>query len=240
LSQVNGCGIVKIPLISCIVPVYNCERYLGETLDSVLAQTYEPLEIIVVDDGSTDQTAAIAARYAPRVHYLWEPNAGEAAARNRGLSAARGDFVAFVDADDLWHPDKLQRQVARFVKRPEIDLCFTCFQNFWIPELVDEQQRHQGSPLSQRQTGWSTSTILARQSVFTRFGKFIGDGSLTPGSESMIWFLHASERGAIIETLPEILMYRRMHFGNVSRNNPIDPFFSILKAWRDYRSRRTS
>src|SRR5262249_2428536 len=107
-------------LISCIVPVFNGERYLREALDSILAQTYQPLELIVLDDGSTDGTAALVAGYGERIRYLWQANAGEAGARNRGLSIAQGEFVAFLDADDLWHPEKLRRQLARLHDRPEL------------------------------------------------------------------------------------------------------------------------
>lgn len=226
------------PLISCIIPVYNGERYLGESLDSILAQTHQPLEIIVVDDGSTDRTATVVAGYGTRVHYLWQANQGEAAARNRGLSAAKTEFIAFIDADDLWHPEKLARQISRLHERPEIDLCFTCFQNFWIPELAEEERLYQGSSLSQPQAAWSTSTLLARRGVFETFGNFVDDGSQTPGSESMIWFLRAAEDGAVIEVLPEVLMYRRMHCANVSRKNPLESFFPILKEWRDYQRRQ--
>jgi glycosyltransferase involved in cell wall biosynthesis len=104
---------MKESLISCIVPVYNGERYLGETLDSIFAQTYQPLEIIVVDDGSTDGTATVAASYGQRVRYLCQTNQGKAAARNRGFGAAQSEFIAFIDADDLWHPEKLTRQITR-------------------------------------------------------------------------------------------------------------------------------
>src|SRR2546426_10667200 len=98
---------MKESLISCIVPVFNGERYLHETLNSILAQTYRPLEIIVADDGSTDGTRTIVASYGQQVRYLWQLNAGPAAARNLGLTAAKGEFIAFLDADDLWHPEKL-------------------------------------------------------------------------------------------------------------------------------------
>src|SRR5712692_4526575 len=98
---------MKSALISCIVPVFNGERYLGETLDSILAQTYRPLEIIVVDDGSTDGTPAVANGYSEFIRYLWQANAGEAAARDQGLKVAQGELMAFLDADDLWHPKKL-------------------------------------------------------------------------------------------------------------------------------------
>ena len=97
---------MKESLISCIVPVYNGERYLGETVDSILAQTYQPLETIVVDDGSTDGTATVAASYGQRVRYFWHANQGTAAARNLGLNATEDEFVAFLDADDLWRPEK--------------------------------------------------------------------------------------------------------------------------------------
>ena len=231
---------MKSPLISCVVPVFNGERYLGETLDSILAQTYQPLEIIVVDDGSTDRTARVANNYGQRIRYMWQTNAGEAAARNRGLRAVHGEFVAFLDADDLWHSEKLERQISRFRERPEIALCFTWFRNFWVPEFAEEEKRYEGSPLSQSQSGWSTSTLLARAAVFEKFGDFLDNGALTPGSESMIWFLRAQDGGAITEVLPEVLMYRRLHRTNVSRNNSLDPFFSILKEWRDYQRRRRS
>ena len=96
-------------MISCIVPVYNGERYLAETLQSILGQRVGPLEVIVVDDGSTDGTAGVARRFGSAIRVLHQTNAGPAAARNLGLSEARGDFVAFLDADDLWKPDKLAR-----------------------------------------------------------------------------------------------------------------------------------
>ena len=93
---------MKPPLISCIVPVYNGERYLRQALDSILTQTYRPLEIIVADDGSTDGTAAVVTRYGDQIHYIRQDNSGAPAVRNLGLRVAHGEFVAFLDADDLW------------------------------------------------------------------------------------------------------------------------------------------
>jgi glycosyltransferase involved in cell wall biosynthesis len=222
--------------ISCIVPVFNGERYLQEALESIFKQTYGPLEVIVVDDGSTDGTAALAAGYGGRIRYLWQANAGEAAARNRGLSAAQGEFVAFLDADDLWHPEKLARQMARLRERPEIDLCFTSYQNFWTPELAEEAQRYQGHYLSQPLSAYCICTLLTRRTVFTKFGDFATTNH-PGGSANQVWFLRAAARGAVIEIWPEVLTYRRLHSANLSRTNTLEGFFPILRAWRDYQRR---
>ena len=227
---------MKESLISTIVPVYNGDRYLRETLDSILSQTYRPLEIIVIDDGSNDGTGRVVAEYGERVRYVWQTNAGETAARNRGLALAQGEFVAFLDADDLWHPEKLVRQMARFRERAELDLSFTCFQNFWVPELAQEEERYRQHSLSKPLCGYSICTLLARSTAFERFGRFTDDGSRTP--QNMIWFLHASEQGAAIEVLSEVLMYRRFHSNNRSRQVGLDLFFPILKEWRDYQRRQ--
>src|SRR5262245_16865951 len=124
--------------ISVIIPVYNGERYLAEALVSVLAQTHPPTEIIVVDDGSTDTTAQIAQRYAPRIHYHFRPRgavSGAAAARNHGAYLAQGDYLAFLDADDVWLPDKLRLQMAAFAHDPALDQVFGHVQQFISPEL---------------------------------------------------------------------------------------------------------
>src|SRR5439155_16624014 len=154
------------PLISCIIPVFNGEKYLAEALDSIRAQTYRPIEIIVVDDGSTDGTRELVASYGDQVRYLWQPNSGPATDRNQGLSAASGEFVAFLDADDLWHPEKLERQMARFDARPDLDVCVAHVQNFWIPELREEEARFRDHRVSRSLPGYDTETLLARHNFF--------------------------------------------------------------------------
>jgi glycosyltransferase involved in cell wall biosynthesis len=224
------------PLISCIMPVFNGERYVKEALDSILAQTYRPIECIVVDDGSKDGTAAVVAEYGKRVRYFRQPNAGETSARKLGLTVAQGEFIAFLDADDFWHTEKLALQMARFRERPGLDLCFTHFQNFWVPELAEEERRYRGHRLSEPLAAYGICTLLARRDAFERFGNFPEDGSRNP--QNMIWFLHAAEHGAAIEILPDVLAYRRLHPNNLSRRNGLDSFFPILKAWRDYQRRQ--
>ena len=116
-----GCPMTSpapAPLISCIVAVYNGDPYLAEALESIHAQTYRPIEVLVVDDGSTDGTPGVIARHGDRVRALHQANAGPAAARNLGLREARGEFIAFLDADNLWAPTKLERQYHRSSDEP--------------------------------------------------------------------------------------------------------------------------
>jgi len=112
-------------LVSVLIPTYNRAYILGQTLDSVLAQTYRPIEVIVVDDGSTDGTRELVERYGDAVHYIYQPNAGLAAARNTGLQAARGEFIALQDSDDQWAPWKLAAQVGLMRRFPELALVWT-------------------------------------------------------------------------------------------------------------------
>ena len=223
------------PLVSCIVPVFNGERFLAQTLASIRAQTYESLEIVVVDDGSTDGTPAVVAAQGGPVAYLRQNNRGQAAARNAGVRAARGEFVAFLDADDLWEPAKLARQMARLRQAPPIDLCLTRFQNFWMPELADEARRYRDDPVARPSAAWCIGTLLAPRRVLDRFGPF--DERLRLGP-NITWFLRAAGRGARIEVVPDVLMRRRLHADNTTRQDlrsGPDEVFPILRAWRDYR-----
>jgi glycosyltransferase involved in cell wall biosynthesis len=226
---------MKESLISCIVPVYNGECYLREALDSILAQTYRPLEIIVADDGSTDGTATIAGAYGDQIRYLCQPNGGTASACNLGLRAAKGDFVAFLAADDLWHPEKLTRQMARFRERPQLDLCVSHVKNFWVPELKQEAERFRDHRLSRPLPGYVPQTILARRGVFETVGYF----SVTlRHADSTDWFLRAAEHGVIVEMLPDVLVYRRIHCTNLSRRMASDSRIEYLKLLKTSLDRR--
>jgi glycosyltransferase involved in cell wall biosynthesis len=227
------------PLISCIVPVFNGERYLRETLDSILQQTYQPLEVIVVDDGSTDSTAAIVASYRQQIISLWQPNAGPAPARNLGLSMAQGEFIAFLDADDLWHPQKLARQMARFRVRSDLDLCVTHIQNFCSPELDDAGTKRQNLRLMQPLPGYTWATLLARRALYKAIGQL---NSALQHADSTEWFLRAAEHGAVLELLPDVLVHRRLHHLNFSRHNASasrDEYLQLIKAFLDRRRRQS-
>jgi glycosyltransferase involved in cell wall biosynthesis len=218
------------PLVSCIVPAFNAQEYIEETLASIHAQTYTSIEVVVVDDGSTDDTAGAVARFRPKVRYLYQENAGPAAARNRGIEETRGDMMAFLDADDVWHPEKLERQMARFEARPELDYCVTHVQNFWIPELQTEADQFKGHPRSNPVPGYSSATMLAKRSLFEAIGCF--DTTLQH-ADAMAWFLRASEHGAIGELLPDTLVFRRLHDLNRSRvhgKRSGSEYLQLLKA----------
>lgn len=126
-------------LVSVIIPAYNAEKFISEALDSVFAQTYRPIEVIVIDDGSTDRTAEIVKDYSIvkinktiktditkiELRYLYQENGGPSKARNTGIKAAKGEYIAFLDADDLWMSDKIEKQIQLFKKDPKIDVIFT-------------------------------------------------------------------------------------------------------------------
>ena len=199
------------PRISCIVPVYNGEKYLAAALESIFRQTLAPFEVIVVDDGSTDSTPAVA-RNDGRVRYLRQDNAGPSAARNHGIRESRGELVALLDADDLWHAEKLERQAARFLARPELDISLTHSRNFWAPEVAEEEARFGGDRIGVL----PAQTLVARRSVFDRVGLF--DTAMlhreVPG-----WLVNAKQLGLVIETLPQVLCERRIHTTNRSRGS---------------------
>jgi len=110
------------PSVSVIIPVYNGETFVDEAIDSVIHQKYEPLEIIIVDDGSTDRTAEVIRGYGEKVQYRYQSNTGPAAARNSGLRVASGDVMAFIDADDLWPEGKLALQINRLQQEPTLEV----------------------------------------------------------------------------------------------------------------------
>ncbi len=221
---------MQAPLVSCIVPVHDAERYLAEALDSVLRQTYLEIDVIVADDGSTDATRAIAERRGPRVRWVSQPTAGPAATRNLGLRASRGELVAFLDADDRWHPEKLARQVARLAARPEIDVSLTHVQLFWDDPECEEARRYRGHPRAGGVPGFATTTLLARRRAFDVVGLL--DAGLW-FADSVDWFLRARERGLVLEVLPEVLAYHRMHAGNLTRRREgasREEFLRVVRA----------
>ena len=218
------------PLVSCIVPVWNCESYLSDAIDSIIGQTYRPIEVIVVDDGSTDRTAEIIARYADRLRAIRQPNAGPGAARNVGIGLARGSYIAFLDADDLWQPEKLERQVGCLESSPDCDLCAVGIKNFWIAELEAERDTFADHELAQSQVGYSVCCIMVRRSVFQRVGLF--DTRLDVRNDRE-WFVRVRDMNLNVALIPDVMVQRRIHFSNLTRRaagKAMDELFEIAKA----------
>jgi len=210
----------KKSVVSVIIPVYNCERYLGEAIESVLAQTCGPLEIIVVDDGSTDHTADVARSFAPAVRYFLQAHAGAPAARNRGAELARGCYIAYLDADDLWVGEKLERQIDSFDEDPELDMVCGCVEQFVSPDVDEEWAARIHCP-DEAMRGPGPLTMLIREEALRRVGLFETRWKI---GESISWYARAMELGLKTLMLPDAIVRRRLHRDNMSVH------------WRDTRS----
>jgi glycosyltransferase involved in cell wall biosynthesis len=200
--------------ITCILPVYNGENYLAQALQTVLDQRHSDLEILVVNDGSTDGTSEVLAGFEGHIRVLEQEHSGVAGARNLALREAKGAYLAFQDADDLWMPGKLRLQEERFRARPELEMSLGLIQNFWMEELAEEAAAYENQRFSQPIPGYSLVCMLARRSLFERVGGF--DPSLRVGSDND-WFLRARDAEAVEEVIPELLVRRRLHAHNLTR-----------------------
>ncbi len=198
--------------VSAVLPVYNGERYLAEALDGVLAQTRRPDELVVVDDGSTDGSRGILARY-PVDRLLRQANGGCASARNRGVGAATGEVIAFLDQDDRWMPGHLERAVAALEQDPGLDFVASAIRNFLSPEMTALPPGVEPAMLAVPQHGMGTGTLVVRRSLFDRIGTF--DTSMIPIDDSE-WLLRAIDAGARFIHFEQPTLERRLHAGNQS------------------------
>ncbi len=219
------------PLVSVIIPVYNAAPYLAEAVESVWRQDYRPLEIIVVDDGSTDGSRDLAARL-PGVQLYTQERKGAGSARNAGVKLANGSLLAFLDADDIWMSNKLSVQVEILESRPDVDIVFGHIEQFLSPELSDAQKRTLVCP-TESQPAPIPSTLLMRRSAFERSGDFDNSGVY---GETLDWYLRAKETGLNIVMHPEVLARRRIHGDNLGVREPNPKaYLPMLKASLDRR-----
>jgi glycosyltransferase involved in cell wall biosynthesis len=209
------------PLISVVIPSYNHGGFVIEAVDSALAQTYENIEVIVIDDGSEDDTAERLARYGDRVRYHRQENQGLSAARNTGIRLAAGEWVAFLDADDVWHPQKLQLQVAALLANPDLVLLgapgrtVTDTATRAIDELPETSVVHR---LTLRDflvgTPFGPSSMVIRRDCFGKVGAFdVGLGSVE--DRDLCLRVAARHPSARIEA---VSWWYREHDGQMSRN----------------------
>jgi len=206
--------------VSVVIPSYNSAHHISETLESVFNQSYRPHEIIVVDDGSTDNTRAVLEKYGDRIIYVYQKNAGEPAARNTGIRRASGEFIAFLDADDLWLPNKLTLQMDYFGKHPEVDLVYTDMKQFNENGIVHESIKEwlKMSPPSGyvfpqlfAETLFGSGTVVFRKSCVEKAGFF--DETFFVGSDYEMWLRMARHFQFGYVDVP-LMMYR--HHANMA------------------------
>lgn len=225
-------------LVSVIIPVYNGEPYLAETIESVLAQSYRPIEVIIVDGGSQDGSAIIAQRYAG-VRYFLQPDDSAAEGRNHGVELAHGEYLAFLEADDLWSADKLERQMAALAEAPDADAVFGHGVQFYSPELADSL-KGKINCLTTPIATYHPNTMLIRRAAFWRVGLF------NPGwqiADSLEWCVRAKQAGLRSLMLPEVIYRKRVHGANqgLTKRHHRQEYARVLKAALDgQRQRRTS
>jgi glycosyltransferase involved in cell wall biosynthesis len=216
------------PAVSVIVPAYNAESHIRQTLQSVIDQTFADFEIVVVDDGSTDGTRAAVVGLDRRILYLYQSNAGASAARNRGIAAATGDVLSFLDADDLWLPNKLAAQMAFINRHPKLALVFADSDEFesdvvhctsllqksgFRPALNDIPIREAFQKLL-LENFIPTSTVLVRKVCLDRVGAF--DPVLTNAEDRDMWLRIAATFP--VGCIPEVLSRKRVVLSGLSRN----------------------
>lgn len=202
--------------VSVVIPAYNAELWLAESIDSVLGQTVAPAEVIVVDDGSTDTTARIAESYGAAVTLLRQDNAGPGIAANAGIAAASSEFIGFNDADDVWLPQKLERQLAIFAVKPETDIVGGGIRRFVCPSLDAATAANYTVP-PEPEMAWLGPVLLVRADVFPRVGLY--DPSLPHGGHHIDWIDRARHAGLVFEMLEEVVCRRRLHPGSLSHRS---------------------
>ena len=217
---------MSVPAVSVIIPVFNGESYLNQALESIIQQNYTPLEVIVVDDGSTDGSGAIARSF-PGVRYIQRNHQGVAHAWNAGVAAATGDLISFLAQDDIWSRDKLQVQVRYMQEHPEVDYSVAHMKCFLEPGCPHPPgfRREQ---LEAEVVGRIPETLAARRSVFDIVGLFNTD--LTT-AQDVDWFARAKDGGLTMGILPEVLLFRRIHDENFTFTAPARKISgNLLKA----------
>ena len=218
------------PLVSVVIPAFNAADYLEEGLTSIFQQTYRPLEVIVVDDGSTDETRAVAAAH-PAVRYFYQLNSGPAAARNSGIKQCRADYVAFHDADDICLPHRLETQMDLFLREQRLEVVFARIRSFLEPGKMVAPELARPELLVPRM-GFVSSMIVKR-AVFERIGLFNEAYRI---GEDLEWLIRAQKAMLCSAVVTDVLIERRLHDKNLS-SDVARGHEALLKILREARTR---
>jgi glycosyltransferase involved in cell wall biosynthesis len=185
--------------------------------------------VIVVDDSSTDRSARVAGSYGAPVQLLPGRHRGPAAARQQGIEAASGDLLSFLDADDVWLPEKQECQLGRLATRPELEMSLCHCEMFWEEGLGDEEERYRA--IGRNRGAYLFQTMLVRRSTFHRVG------ALNPArtyGDNVDWLARAADDGVVTEVLDEVLVRRRMHPGSLTHVDPsLESYVDVVKAHLD-------
>lgn len=211
--------------VAVVMPAWNAERFIEEALASILQQTLAPATIVVVDDGSIDATARLAASAHPSVRVIRRDHAGIGVARTAGVAATTSEFVAFLDADDLWLPEKLERQLAEMDANRSVDAVFCYVDEFWDPVHAPPATVR---PPRRSFAGALTSAALLRRGVVERLGPF----AERPVGEWAGWWARARAEGVREAFVRDVLVRRRLHARNHShlQHDGGKTFLAIARA----------
>ena len=229
-------SLSAFPLISVIIPVYNGEKYLAAAIESVFAQTYSQIELLLVDDGSQDATEQIAREYGAKIRYFPEANRGQPAAMNYALAMAKGAYIAFLDADDLYLPDKTALQVAFLEREAQVDFVFGYVEQFVSPELPQAEKEKWACP-AESSPGYLAVAGLFRKECFERVGLFNEE---QPIGVFIEWYMRAADRGLKNEVISNRVARRRIHDSNMgiySQHRRLE-YVQIVKAALTRREKR--
>jgi len=221
-------------MVSVIVPTYNAEAYLAETLASVLEQNWEPLELLVLDDGSSDRTLAVAKGFGDLARVIACPHRGLAATRNSGIVAARGEFLLHLDADDLLTPKSILTRMQHFSADPTFDMVVGKLRCFLSPELSDEE-RARYAPPPEPQQGHLPGAAIIRSAAFDKYGLI--DERLTVNAD-LDWSVRARDEGARICLIDDLVVKRRIHGKNITLTSKRELDVSRLQIVRASLARR--
>ncbi len=224
------------PVASIVMPLYNAESYVGQAIESVLAQTFGDWELVVVDDASTDASREVASAYAddPRISLVChEANQGAGATRDSAVVRARGRYIAYLDADDYWYPAKLQRQLA-FMAEKRAPLCFTAYEtvseqgSHWNTVAVPERLDYRGF---MRNTITCGHTMMADTQLINKKWLLVPPVECDDFPEDLAVWLNVLKRGLSAYGLNEVLACNRKHAGSRSANK----FHAVKRTFNQYR-----
>ena len=213
--------------VSVIIPLFNNEKYIGEAIESVLTQADKHMEIIVVNDGSTDKSSEVAEKFIPHIKLIQQLNKGAAAARNLGIIQSHGYFLAFLDADDIWMPDHQKLLLEAFNKFPDLDMTLGSVEQFISPELPIEK----GNILIDElkiMPGYHPGAMLVKKLSFMKIGLLNEKLHL---AEFIDWFSKARDMGLKSIMLDDIVYKRRIHTSNqgILKRDHLKDYTTVLR-----------